>query len=133
MRTCPPETMAHYPGAATRKACELYEPITKQVGYAYPTSSAACRFGFGRSGCYYVHFQRGPQRHSFRRDRGFATLAEAFQYADQQPEEYDYFSLRPDGSTPWMPSDKTRTDPPMSEHGSATYLPATHPARLALA
>jgi len=75
---------------------------TKQVGFAYPTSDTAHRFGFGVAGCYFVLFLTGDRRrYSCRRDAGFATQAEAFNHAECQPEDYDYFSLRPDGSRPW--------------------------------
>ena len=79
---------------------------TKQVGYAYPTSDTAGRFGFGKDGCYFVLFlayDTGKQkRFNSNRSRGFATLESAFNYADQQPEAYDRYSLRRDGSRPWM-------------------------------
>ena len=78
-------------------------PETKQVGFAYPTSNTAMRFGFGKIGCYFVLFLTADrQRYSCRRDVAFATQEEAFSYADQQPEPYDHFSLRPDGSRPWL-------------------------------
>ena len=77
--------------------------IAKQVGYAYPTSDTACRFKRSGNGCYFVLFlANGRTRYRSNRDQGFGTLQEAFAYADKQPEPYDHYSLRPDGSTPWL-------------------------------
>ena len=74
---------------------------TKQIGYAYPTSDTAGRLGFGKDGCYFCRILTGGRGWS-RRDRGFATEAEAINYAERQPETYDHFSIRPDGAKPWM-------------------------------
>lgn len=74
---------------------------TKEVGYAHPTSNTAGRLGFGKTGCYYCRLIFGRSGWSTR-DKGFATEHEAIAYAEQQPEAYDYFSLRPDGAKPWL-------------------------------
>lgn len=34
-------------------------PTSKQVGFAYPSSDTAHRFGHGRGGCYFVLFLAG--------------------------------------------------------------------------
>jgi hypothetical protein len=74
---------------------------TKQVGYAYPTSDTASRLGFGKTGCYFCRLLFGRSGWSIR-DRGFTTERDAIAYAEQQPEAYDYFSLRPDGDKTWL-------------------------------
>ena len=74
---------------------------TKRVAYAYPASDTACRYGFGRTGCYFVHIFRGDRRYSGRRDRGFATLDEAIAYAETLPIAYDRNSLL------WIASQQT--------------------------
>jgi hypothetical protein len=79
--------------------------MEKQVGYAYPTSNTATRFGLSKTGCYFVLFLNGQHRYASKRDRGFETLQEAFDYANMQPEVYAFYSLRPDGTTPWMPKE----------------------------
>ena len=67
---------------------------TKQVGYAYPTSDTAGRLGFSKDGCYFCRILVDGRGLS-RRDRGFASVQEAIDYAEQQPETYDFFSARP--------------------------------------
>jgi hypothetical protein len=73
---------------------------TKTVGYSYPSSPNACQFGFSKTGCYSI----ATIRHDSGRQPPFAvaakaTLAEAFEYANAMPEEYDVCSLKPTIST----------------------------------
>jgi len=77
---------------------------TKQVGYAYSSSNTAKRLGFDKTGCYFFRlvFLAFPRGGWSRRDKGFATEQEAIAYAETQPEAYDRYSLRPDGSKPWL-------------------------------
>ena len=78
---------------------------TKQVGWAYPTSDTAHDLGYGKVGCYFVLFlSEDRHRVNTQRRKGFPTVEEAFAYADTQPEAYDFYSLRPDESTPWIPA-----------------------------
>ena len=74
---------------------------TKQVGYAYPTSDTAGRLGFGKNGCHFCRIMYDGRGWS-KRDKGFETETEAIDYAEQQPEPYDHFSVRPDGSKLWQ-------------------------------
>ena len=73
---------------------------TKQVGYAYPTSDTAHRFGFGLVGCYFVRLLRSGRPYTGRSDRGFATLEQALEYAETLQDAYDPYSLLPNGATP---------------------------------
>ena len=75
--------------------------VTKQVGYAYPSSDTAGRLGFGKAGCYFCRFLFDNRGWS-RRDKGFQTEQEALAYAEQQQEPYHFFSVRPDGAKPWL-------------------------------
>lgn len=77
------------------------QATTKQVGYAYPTSDTAGRLGFSKTGCYFCRFLFDGRGWS-RRDKGFATEQEALAYAEEQPEPYNFWSLRPDGVKPWL-------------------------------
>jgi hypothetical protein len=74
---------------------------SKQVGYAYPTSDTASRLGFGKTGCYFCLIRFAKPGWS-KRDKGFATEAEALDYAETQPEPYNFWSIRPDGVKPWL-------------------------------
>lgn len=72
----------------------------KQVGYAYPSSDTASRLGFSKTGCFFCRILTSGRGWSLR-DRGFESERSALEYAEQQPEPYDFYSLRPDGSKPW--------------------------------
>ena len=76
---------------------------SKQVGYAYPTSDTAGRLGFSQTGCYFCIIRFNGRGWS-RRDKGFATEGDALEYAEKQPEPYEFFSLRPNGAKPWLPT-----------------------------
>lgn len=54
---------------------------TKAVGYAYPTSIAATKLGYARSGCWTVSTAKndGPHKNYL---AGFATKEEAIEYAN---------------------------------------------------
>jgi len=90
------------------------QATTKQVGYAYPTSDTAGRLGFGKTGCYFFRLLF-PGGGWSQRDKGFTTEQEALEYAETQPEPYDRYSLRPDGSKPWLQADRI---PPAGAAGS---------------
>lgn len=74
-------------------AKDVYE---KSIGYAYPTSPRADYFNAGKTGCYFVSFNKdnahtGP----------FETLEEAEKWCDERyPNvKYGYYSKRIDATT----------------------------------
>jgi len=64
--------------------------ITKSVDYAYPTSTTASKFGFGRTGCYAVYERKGNQPP--KAIAAFATLDEAKEHAALLPHPWDTFT-----------------------------------------
>jgi hypothetical protein len=75
---------------------------SKQVGYAYASSSTASRLGFYKTGCYFCRLLIADGRGWSLRDRGFATEQESLDYAETLPEPYHFFSTKPDGAQSWL-------------------------------
>ena len=73
----------------------LNNPLTptmaKAIGWSYPSSPNAVRFGFSRTGCYSVNRLHGSDRPKSL--AGFATWAEAKAFADTLDGEYSRFSM----------------------------------------
>ena len=68
---------------------------TKSIGYSYPTSTNAKRFGFARSGCYVVSLCVGDRSRDL---AGFASLEDAELFAGKLAEPWDRFTY---GARPW--------------------------------
>jgi hypothetical protein len=64
--------------------------ITKSVDYAYPSSTTAGKYGFGRTGCYAVYERKGNQPP--RSLAAFSTLDEARQYAETLTHPWDRYT-----------------------------------------
>lgn len=65
----------------------------KSIGYAYATSDYAKICGFYATGCWCVSFTSPNKRKKKPDVKGFVTYAEAFQFAETLPEEYDFYSI----------------------------------------
>lgn len=67
--------------------------ITKQVGFAYPTSPDAVKFGFAKSGCYSVSLGGTDPLTPPKSIAAFLTKREAFEYANKMPEPFGRYSI----------------------------------------
>lgn len=66
----------------------------KEVSYAYPTSPTAEKAGYSKTGCYRVKGFGCNQLMSFSKIVGiFTDRDEAFNFADQRPEQYGRYSM----------------------------------------
>ena len=52
------------------------------IEYAYPTSTTANKFGYGKTGCYTVELCPDTSFQNWKTDRAFATKEEARAYAE---------------------------------------------------
>ena len=68
---------------------------TKSVGYAYPTSPNAEKFGFGSAGCYCVMITeiKGGAMKPPKAVAAYRTKAEALVHAEMLPEPWNQASL----------------------------------------
>ena len=64
----------------------------KSVGYAFPTSSNAARFGFDKQGCYIVAL--GSEGTILDAVAGFETLQSAKDFAATLPQLFSKYSLQ---------------------------------------
>jgi hypothetical protein len=65
--------------------------ITKEIGFAYPTSTLALRFKFNATGCFVVKVGEGLVPGAT--GAAFATWNEAKTYADSLPWQYSPYSM----------------------------------------